>query len=165
MSASVLAEVRGLTGTNGSGMVDLLIQKKVLPEAELLSALSAEYGIPFWEALPTDHMKTDFTGRVSIHYLKKQKIVPLDTPQGFVLAMNDPSNFQAIDDLCRILEWSGAVVLSTDAAIQSAINFAYDLGRIPPRSFSRRWTGRPRTASSPRSRRRATCWTMRGTPP
>ncbi len=93
MPADVLAEVRGLIRTNGAGMVDLLLQKKVLPEAELLSALSAEYGIPFWEALPTDHMNTDFTGLVSIQYLKKQKIVPLDTPQGFVVAVNDPVEF------------------------------------------------------------------------
>ena len=88
--ADVLAEVRALTRTNGAGMVDLLLQKKVISEADLLSALSAEYGIPFWKALPTDHMNTDFTGLVSIQYLKKQKIVPLDTPQGFVVAVNDP---------------------------------------------------------------------------
>ena len=52
VSPAVLAEVRGLTRTNGSGMVDLLIQKKVLPETELLSALSAEYGIPSGRRCP-----------------------------------------------------------------------------------------------------------------
>jgi general secretion pathway protein E len=136
VSAAVLAEVRGLTRTNGSGMVDLLIQKKVLPEAELLSALSAEYGIPFWETLPTDHMKTDFTGRVSIQYLKKQKIVPLDTPQGFVVAMNDPANFPAVDDLCRLLGHpERPVVLATQEAIQGAINLAYDLSRSTAKEF------------------------------
>ncbi|MBA4423951.1 MAG: hypothetical protein C0390_12790, partial [Syntrophus sp. (in: bacteria)] len=123
VSADVLAEVRALTRTNGAGMVDLLLQKKVLPEAELLSALSDEYGIPFWEVLPTDHMATGFTALFSIQYLKKQKIVPLDTPQGFVVAVNDPSNFPAVDDLCRLLgRPERQVILATHEAIQAAIN-------------------------------------------
>jgi hypothetical protein len=38
VSAETLAEVRGLLRANGAGMVELLLQKKVLPEAELLAA-------------------------------------------------------------------------------------------------------------------------------
>jgi hypothetical protein len=59
--AEALTEARGLLRTGGAGMVDLLIQKKVLPEPELLAALGEEYGIPFWEALPTDRIDTGFT--------------------------------------------------------------------------------------------------------
>ncbi len=134
--ADVLAEVRRLARENGAGMVELLIQKKVLPEAELLKAVSAEYCIPFWEELPTDHMDTGFTGLVSIQYLKKQKIVPLGTPQGFVVALNDPANFQAVDDLCRLLgRTDRPVVLATQEAIQAAINLAYDLSRSTAKEF------------------------------
>jgi general secretion pathway protein E len=134
--ADVLAEVRMLARENGAGMVEILIQKKVLPEAELLSALSAEYGIPFWEELPTDHMNTDFTALFSIQYLKKQKIVPLETPQGFVVAINDPSGFQAVDDLCRLLgRPERPVILATQEAIQAAINLAYDLSRSTAKEF------------------------------
>ena len=97
--ADVLADVRRQAREDGVGMVDLLVQKRVLPEAELLKAVGAEYCIAFWEELPTDHMSTGFTALVSIQYLKKQKIVPLETPQGFVVALNDPANFQAVDDL------------------------------------------------------------------
>ena len=131
-----LAEVRGLARVNGAGMVDFLIQKKMLPEAVLLRAMSAEYGIPFREALPTDHMNTDFTGLVSIHYLKKQKIVPLETPQGFFVAVNDPSGFQAADDLCRLLgRPERPVVLATQESIHAAINLAYDLSRSTAKEF------------------------------
>jgi general secretion pathway protein E len=134
--ADVLAEVRKLVRENGAGMVELLIQKRVLPEAELLKAVSAEYCIPFWEELPTDHMDTAFTGLVSIQYLKKQKIVPLGTPQGFVVAVNDPANFQAVDDLCRLLgRTDRPVVLATQEAIQAAINLAYDLSRSTAKEF------------------------------
>jgi general secretion pathway protein E len=134
--AEVLAEIRGLARANGAGMVDLLIQKKVLPETDLLAALGEEYGIPFWEELPTDHIDTAFTALFSIQYLKKQKMVPLDTPQGFVVAVNDPANFQAADDLCRLLGLSERpVVLATQEAIQAAINLAYDLSRSTAKEF------------------------------
>jgi general secretion pathway protein E len=134
--AEVLAEIRGLVRANGAGMVDLLIQKKVLPETDLLAALGEEYDIPFWEALPTDHIDTGFTALFSIQYLKKQKMVPLDTPQGFVVAVNDPANFQAADDLCRLLGLpERQVVLATQESIQAAINLAYDLSRSTAKEF------------------------------
>ena len=135
-SSETLAEIRRLLRTNGSGMVDLMIRKKVLPEKELLAALGEEYGIPFWEELPTDHMKVDFTDLFSIQYLKKQKMVPLDTPQGFVVAVNDPTHFQATDDLCRLLGLpERRVVLATQEAIVAAINLAYDLSRSTAKAF------------------------------
>jgi general secretion pathway protein E len=136
VAADTLAEVRGLARVNGAGMVDLLIQKKILPEAALLGAMSAEYGIPFWVELPTDHMNTDFTSLVSIQYLKKQKMVPLETPRGFFVVLNDPSGFQAADDLCRLLgRPERSVVLATQEAILAAINLAYDLSRSTAKEF------------------------------
>jgi general secretion pathway protein E len=134
--AEALAEVRGLAQANGTGMVDILLQKKLLPEDALLAALSDEYGIPFWEELPTDHIDTGFTALFSIQYLKKQKIVPLETPQGFVVAIHDPSNFQAVDDLCRLLgREERPVVLATQEEIHAAINLAYDLSRSTAKEF------------------------------
>ena len=134
--ADVLAEAQALARVNGAGMVDILIQKKAVSEEALLAAMSAECGIPFWEELPTDHMNTDFTALFSIQYLKKQKIIPLETPQGFVVAIHDPSNFQAVDDLCRLLgREERPVVLATQEEIHAAINLAYDLSRSTAKEF------------------------------
>lgn len=132
----MLAETQGQMRSNGSGLVELLVQKRVLPEGVLLRALGEEYGLPFWETLPTDHMKTEFTGLVSIQYLKKQRVVPLDTPEGFWVAVNDPGNFSAVDDLCRLLGRGGRpVVLATQETIFGAIHLAYDLSRSTAKEF------------------------------
>ncbi|MEW6335189.1 MAG: type II secretion system ATPase GspE, partial [Thermodesulfobacteriota bacterium] len=73
---------------------------------------------------------------VSIQYLKKQKMVPLETPQGFFVAVNDPSGFQAVDDLCRLLgRRERPVVLATQESILAAINLAYDLSRSTAKEF------------------------------
>ena len=156
----------GLPGRTAPGWSICSSRRRSFRRAELLAALSDEYGIPFWEELPTDHIDTGFTAPFSIQYLKKQKMVPLDTPQGFVVAVNDPSNFQAADDLCRLLGLpERPVVLATQEAIHGG-----DQPRLRPEpehgqgvlpGDARRSR---RTASSPRSRRRATCSTRRATP-
>jgi len=134
--AEALAEAQALARANGAGMADILVQKRLIPEEKLLAALGAECGIPFWKELPTDHINTGFTSLVSIGYLKKQKIVPLETPEGFVVAIHDPANFQAVDDLCRLLgRRERPVVLATQEEILAAINLAYDLSRSTAKEF------------------------------
>lgn len=121
---------------NGTSIFDILIQKKVIAEIELLLALSAYFHLPFLPELPIDHMNTDFTAQIPIQYLKKYRMVPLETPEGALIAVNDPSNFQALDDLRRLLgRQDYRIVLSSQAAIQTAINLAYDISRNTAKQF------------------------------
>jgi len=133
----LIAEAREASLENGGGIVDFFLQKKALPEGALLQILSEEWGIPFWKKLPVDHIDTGFTAHFPIQHLKKQKAVPLiDTPQGPVIAVNDPYNFQAVDDICRVLKLpERGVVLATQEEITAAINIAYDLSRSTAKEF------------------------------
>ena len=143
VAPEVLAEAREMSRENGVGMTDFLLQKKAIPEITLMEALGEEFRLPFWKKLPTDHIQTDFTSRFPIHLLKKHKIVPLvNTPRGAVVAVNDPSNFQMIDDVCRVLNLRGrTVVLSTQEQIIAAINLAYDLSRSTAKEFFEEMSG------------------------
>jgi len=135
VSEELLTDVRQ-SSTNGKGIVDILIQKKAISESDLIAALGAQFNIPVWEELPTDHINTDFTGQISIQYLKKHKIVPLITPDGSFVAVNDPSHFQPVDDLRHILDCNDfQIVLATQETIVSAINLAYDLSRSTAKEF------------------------------
>ncbi len=130
--AEAVREFRG----NGAGLLDILLQKKAITETGFLEAMSAHFHLPFCEELPTDQMNTDFTGRIPIHYLKRFRMVPLETPQGAVIAVNDPANFQPVDDLRNLLGWKDCrTVLATQNAIQAAINLAYDLSRNTAKEF------------------------------
>jgi general secretion pathway protein E len=115
---------------------EIYTHKKATDEVSQLHSLSLKFGIPLLPELPTDHMSVEFTRKVPIQYLKKQKMVPLETPDAFLVAVNDPSNFQAVDDLMRLLGRDDAeVVLASEGAILSAINSAYDLGRDSAQEF------------------------------
>ena len=115
---------------------ELFTQKKSLSEASVLQSVSAQFGFPFWAELPAENIKTEFTRLVPIHYLRKHRMVPLDTVDQKVIAVHDPANFQPLDDLRRILGWeNAAVVLATEGSILSTISYAYDMSRDSTEEF------------------------------
>jgi len=149
-----LSEAERVRNETGGAIGQILVDQKNLSENHLLEALSIQYDIPFWTKLPFENTESDFTRKVSIQFLKKYCLVPLEysqpiaakdcglTPQqapekadtrfpaGCVIAINDPLNFQPLDDLVRTLGVSEyRVVLSTQEAILAAINLQYDLRR------------------------------------
>ena len=149
-----LTEAQQARSETGHPIGQILVDQKNLSEKQLLEALSIQYGMPFWSKLPFENTETDFTSKVSIQFLKKYNLVPLEYTQpisakdcglmpqndspaqdlkfapGCVIAINDPLKFQPLDDLVKAI---GAteyrIVLSTKEAIVGAINTHYNLRR------------------------------------
>lgn len=134
----------------GESLVKVFVDRKVVSEYQLLEAMSIQYGIPFLPELPIGHVRQELFSGVSIQFLKKNVMVPLEFGEsvisqnsvlnqentsdtesnGRVIAVNDPSNFQSMDDLARITGFEDyGVVLSTRDAILTAINLSYDQSR------------------------------------
>jgi len=136
VSEEDIKEVWRTIKEKGGNTGEILVNKKIITEAQLLETLSVLYDIPFWHELPVDHISNDFTRKISIQFLKKYVMVPLtnkgkvvDGP-GSIIAINDPVSLQAIDDLVRILGFDDyKVVLATKNSITSAINISYDISR------------------------------------
>ena len=154
VSENVFAEALNIKSDKGGHIGDILVNKNVVTERQLLEALSFLYDLPVWFDLPLDNIDFAFTRHIPIQFLKKYLMVPLViaiqqprsnltgltddaendealTPNSkYVIAMNNPSNFQPLDDLVRTLglkEYD--VVLSTKEAILAAINISYDLSQ------------------------------------
>jgi general secretion pathway protein E len=138
----------------GGRLGDILVSRNIISERQLLEAMSFLYDLPVWFDLPLDNIDFAFTRHIPIQFLKKYLMVPLvinveetrpkDKPSSgntgleealtprskYVIAMNEPSGFQPLDDLVRTLglkEYD--VVLSTKEAILAAINISYDLSQ------------------------------------
>lgn len=159
ISKEDLDEAQKIKTGKGEKTGEILLRKKMITELQLLEALSIQYNIPFRPDLPLRNIGQDIIDQIPIQFLKKHVMVPLsanpgefgveDTSNpddaedddakdvrqdrlnpGFIIAINDPTSFQALDDLVRILRLSDfEIVLSTKQAILSAINIAYDLSR------------------------------------
>jgi len=158
ISKEELDEAQKIKTEKGEKTGEILLRKKIITESQFLEALSIQYNIPFRPNLPPQNIGQDIIDQIPIQFLKKHVMVPLaanpgelgiednanpdDAPDkangkkkdrlnpGFIIAINDPTSFQALDDLVRILRLSYfEIVLSTKQAILSAINRAYDLSR------------------------------------
>ncbi len=136
LSEEALNEALKFQKEKGGRIGEILVRQKTISEGNLLEALSIQFGLPFSPTLPIEDLKTDFTEKTPIQFLKKYKIVPVITSNGAYIATNDPLLFQPLDDL-RLLLGLGflEVVLALEPIIISAINFAYDLNRDSAEQF------------------------------
>jgi general secretion pathway protein E len=153
VSEETIEEVRKGKSQKNGFIGEALLNRKIISEAQLLEALSIQYNLPFWQNLPLDRIQGDFTQQIPIQFLKRHVMVPLirypvpENETGLlltgndvspensnqslsVIAINDPTKFQPIDDLRRILEIDACqIVLSTKEMIYSIINMMYEFSR------------------------------------
>ncbi|MBN1829262.1 MAG: type II secretion system ATPase GspE [Deltaproteobacteria bacterium] len=129
LAAEDLAEARRIVSSRGGSIIDVLMRKKTLEEREVLPLLARRFSIAYRDALPVDHLDVAFTRSIPIQFLKRHLAVPIVTPSESIIALNDPTDFDGIDELRAVAGLGGAaVVLAPKAVILSAINRAYDLG-------------------------------------
>jgi general secretion pathway protein E len=127
LSASALEAALEAQKGGGDLLGELLVRNRQLDEVDVLHALGKQYGIEVRKSLPTE-IKTEFTERVSIGFLKQNKVVPVITSEEQFLAINDPRVFQPVDDLRYLLSpLEFNTVLVPSHHIINAINFAYDM--------------------------------------
>jgi general secretion pathway protein E len=143
-----LSDARHLQQEKGGRLGPILLERKAISETQLLEALGIQYELPFWPELPMENVGTEFSQKISIQFLKRHYMVPMAVPNPsgqpaqtaphsepqtemvYIIAVNDPSNFNAVDDLARILDLAQyKLVLSTKQAILAAINLSFDLNK------------------------------------
>ncbi len=154
LNAEDLQDARKIKREKGGSLGEILIQRELISEPDLLNAYSLLYDIPFWPELPMESLGSELVERVPIQFLKKHTMVPLAVRGGLgdsqsasteeesglktsllspplhIIAVHDPTTFQPLDDLVRMLELDDhTLVLSTRSAITAAINLFFDASR------------------------------------
>ena len=153
VSEQDMSEALEAKHTKGGDVGEILSRKLVITEKQLLAARGIQYQLPSWEKIPLENIQRDFTQKVPIQFLKKYYLLPLERqslPTGQqprslsdgeanaseveskkdAIAINDPADFQPLDDLAGILGMeSYDIVLAPKEEIIAAINFAYDMSR------------------------------------
>lgn len=115
---SVQKEKGGLIG-------EILVDLNFVKEEEIAQALTVQYGFPF---LPLNNYEVDpeviniIPGRVARQYL----IIPIDKiGTNLSIAMSNPLNIQAIEDVELISNCSVQTFVSTSSDIKKAIERYY----------------------------------------
>jgi general secretion pathway protein E len=143
VSDEEMADALRIRGEKGGSLSGVLLNRKIVTETQLLDALSEQYGIPFWPELPLESFGEDRSRSAPIGFLKRHAMVPLvlkntpapgatGLPEDLVniIAVNDPSLFQPLDDLARMVGFATYnLILSTKSAILAAINLLFDMSQ------------------------------------
>src|ERR1700688_4911377 len=87
----------------GQELADVLIEMGALEPQRLARALAQEYRLPFQAHIDENSLDSKLVSKIPINYAKKNRLLPLSSLDGTVtIAIADPANFEALDDL-RIL--------------------------------------------------------------
>ncbi|UFS69705.1 type IV-A pilus assembly ATPase PilB [Geomonas sp. RF6] len=119
-----LAEQKASGGQMRLGSI--LIRDGLITEEELTSFLSKQYGVPTVNL--TDHeVEPGVIKVIPAEIAHKYQIVPVNRAGStLIIAMSDPSNIFAIDDIKFMTGYNVEVVVVPESAIKNAIDKFYD---------------------------------------
>ena len=111
----------------GQELADVLVDMGALEPQRLARAVAQEYGLPFQAHIDEHTLENELVAKVPINYAKKNRLLPL-AGDGLVVtvAIADPANYEALDDLHVLFGKTIAAVVAPAEVIAEAINHAYD---------------------------------------
>ena len=100
---------------------ECLIDERLITEEVLAQALAEQRGLRYADL--TDFRITPaFFETISVELMQRYQFVPMeDTGDVYILAMTDPNNIRAIDELEMILDRQIEICVSTPSAIQAVL--------------------------------------------
>nr|WP_320116446.1 type IV-A pilus assembly ATPase PilB [uncultured Desulfuromonas sp.] len=111
---------------NKERFVATLIRLKYISQDDLAAFLSRQYGAPAIN-LAEFEVDTDVVKLISADVVQKYHLVPINRAGStLIVAMSDPSNIFAIDDIKFMTGHNVEVVVATESAIKDAIDRYYD---------------------------------------
>ncbi|MGH7238159.1 MAG: GspE/PulE family protein, partial [Candidatus Saccharimonadales bacterium] len=122
-TAEQLQALHGQAETEKKPLQDIVLQSKVISEADLTKLYAQEIDVPFAEFTASD-LNRDTLQLIPERVARQYRVVAFDIGQDGVVfvAMEDPDDIQAINFLQRQLDKPIRVHIATASAVQTAIN-------------------------------------------
>ncbi len=110
----------------GERLGSLLVKMEFLSEDEILSCLSKQFGVPAID-LKTFQIEDSVLETIPIKTAKKYTVIPISRVGGtLTLAMADPSDIFAIEDIKFMTNFNIEPVVASERAIHEAIEAQYN---------------------------------------
>src|SRR6185437_7350838 len=111
----------------GQQLADVLVDMGALEPQRLARALAQEYWLPFQSHIDEHTLVSELVSKVPINYANKNRLLPIATDKiAVTVAIADPSNYEALDDLHVLFGKTIMPVVAPAEVIMQAINRAYD---------------------------------------
>lgn len=111
----------------GQELAEVLVDMGAVEPQRVARALAQDYWLPYQAQIDVQTVEPTLIGKVPINYAKKNHLLPLSAKDGVVtVAIGDPSNYDALDDLHVLFGKTINPVVAPVEVIDEAINRAYD---------------------------------------
>src|SRR5579872_1867844 len=111
----------------GQDLADVLVDMGALEPQRLARAIAQEYWLPFQAHVDEHAIDSALLGKVPINYAKKNGVLPLGGDGlSVTVAIADPSNYEALDDLRMLFGMPVHPVVVPLEILNEAINRSYD---------------------------------------
>src|SRR5262249_14921247 len=109
----------------GAGLVDLLLERKIITKVELTVAKAAHFGVEVVR-LGELRLEDEVISAVPRHIAKRYRVVPVYRHgHGLTIAVSDPSDIDTIDSLHHLLKAELTVSVASEDDIEAALNKYY----------------------------------------
>ena len=123
-----LAHVRELQNKDGSKIAHILLQERLVTPQQLALFTSLQLRIPFVN-LRKEGVRTNAVALIPEPAARKYSVIPIDVSgNALVVAMEDPTDIQTIEELATLTRKRIEPVLSTFQDIQEMIDLTYRVG-------------------------------------
>ena len=126
ISADQLQRARDESRRSGERLGHSLVKLGAIQEEDLTQFLSRQYGVPAINLAEFD-IEPDVIALVTKDVATRHKVVPVNRAgNSLIVAMADPSNILAIDDLKFVTGYNIEVVVAAEVGINQAITRYYE---------------------------------------
>ncbi len=123
-----LAHIKALQDKNGDAIERIMLQERLVTPQQLAFFTSLQLRIPFVN-LKTAGVQPDAVALVPEPVARKYNIIPIDVIEGtLIVAMEDPRDIEAIEELVALTRKRIEPMLSTSQDIQEMIDLNYKVG-------------------------------------
>ena len=126
VSQRELQDAQEVSSTGGTGLTGALAKLGYVEETQLVEFLSREYGVPSVD-LEQVEVEEEVISLVPRDVARRHTVLPIDRHGStLVVAMSDPSNIYAMDDIKFLTGFNVEVVVASEKSIQDALERYYD---------------------------------------
>ncbi len=113
--------------TEGKKLGEILIERKFVTEEDMLRALAYQLDLPFYDRLPVNDIDPTLVIDISIQFCRDNHLLPIAKDDfNVTVAVADPLNVFALDDLRLILATNINMVVTPPEVIRNSINRVYE---------------------------------------
>ncbi len=127
VSAETIASALEVQADKGGRLGEILLSMKAVDEAQLAQALADQCGYEFAATIDAESIDPKLVAPLSLAYVRQNGLIPLSS-DGVVLrvAVSDPLNTFAVDDLRVLFDQEVDLVVAPAAQVNAAMHRVFD---------------------------------------